>query len=506
MKSGFRVASLVVCISLLLPAPATAQSRTSKKTPTKRAAVQRAPAPQPAWVSPTGVNALAEAVASALDSHTRSGEWGAMVVSLTRGDTLFGRNADGMMQPASTMKMYTSAVALDRWGADYTFRTPVLRDGQVDPDGSLTGNLYLQGVGDPSLTRRFWRDEEPMQVLAKQIAGAGIKRVRGDIIGDATAFEEKLVPDGWKTSYLGAAYAARVSALSLNENLVWIAVRPDGQQAVVTTEPATTTIPIKSTVRVVAGSGGSISASRQPDGSISVRGTIGARSGTLRYSLVADNPPLFAAGALRAALQKYGVTVDGQTRLAATPTTAIEVAAVSSPPLAQIIGEMDRESINVFAELLYRAASRTPTVQMATAQTALTNLRSFMADKVGTSANFVDAADGSGLSLLDRVTARSMVQLLGYAHHADWGPTFHASLPVEGESGTLKRRSRGTPARGNLHAKTGTTNTVAALGGYVTAKNGEVLAFSLMYNGTDRWNAKMAMDQIGNTMAEFVRE
>jgi D-alanyl-D-alanine carboxypeptidase/D-alanyl-D-alanine-endopeptidase (penicillin-binding protein 4) len=118
----------------------------------------------------------------------------------------------------------------------------------------------------------------------------------------------------------------------------------------------------------------------------------------------------------------------------------------------------------------------------------------------------VDVADGSGLSQLDRVTARSMVQLLGYVHRADWGPVFHAALPVDGESGTLKRRSKGTPARGNLHAKTGTTNTVAALGGYVTAKNGEVLAFSLIYNGHDRWNAKTAMDQIGATMAEFVRQ
>ena len=506
MNLTFRIAGVVACVSLALPSTsATAQSRTTKKTTTK-SVVQRKSAPALAWVSPTGANALAEAVTVALDSHTRSGEWGAMIVSLTRGDTLFGKNADAMMQPASTMKMYTSAVALDRWGGDYTFRTPVLRDGQIAPDGSLSGNLYLRGVGDPSLTSRFWRDEEPMEVLAKQIAAAGIKRVRGDVIGDATAFDDKLVPDGWKTSYLGAAYAARVSALSLNENLVWVAVRPDGMKAVVTTEPATTTIPVESTVRVVGGSGGRITASRRTDGGISVRGTIGARSGTLKYSLVADNPPLFAVGALRAALQKHGVTVDGQTRLAATPPTAIEVAAVSSPPLAQIIGEMDRESINVFAELLYRAAARTPTVQVGSAQTALANLRSFMSDKVGTSANFVDAADGSGLSLLDRVTARSMVQLLGYAHNADWGPVFHAALPVEGESGTLKRRSRGTPARGNLHAKTGTTNTVAALGGYVTAKNGEVLAFSLMYNGTDRWNAKTAMDQIGATMAEFVRE
>ena len=125
---------------------------------------------------------------------------------------------------------------------------------------------------------------------------------------------------------------------------------------------------------------------------------------------------------------------------------------------------------------------------------------------MGAPGSTVDVADGSGLSLLDHVTPRTMAELLGYVHQADWGPVFHASLPVEGESGTLKRRAKGTPARGNLHAKTGTTNTVAALGGYVTAKNGEVLAFSFIYNGGDRWNAKAAMDQMGATLADFVRE
>ena len=411
-----------------------------------------------------------------------------------------------MMMPASTMKMYTSVVALDQFGPDYTFRTPVLRDGPVSADGTLSGNLYLRGVGDPSMSPRFWHDEPPMDVLAKEIAAAGIKRVRGDIVGDATAFEDKLVPDGWKTSYLGAAYAARVSALSLNENLVWVAVRPAGGNALVTLEPATTVIPVESSVRLVGGSRGNISARRRADGAIVVRGTIGANSGPLKYSLVVDNPALFATGALRAALKKAGVTVDGATRLGQTPVNVTEVAALASPPLAQIIGEMDRESINVVAELLFRASTYSATRQMATAETSLAHLRQLLAKKVHTSPNFVDVSDGSGLSQLDHVTPRSMVQLLGYAHRADWGPAFHAALPVDGESGTLKRRAARTPARGNLHAKTGTTNDVAALGGYVTARNGEVLAFSLIYNGRDRGNAKAAMDQIGAAMADFVRE
>ncbi len=484
-----------------------AQRRPKKRPPTQaRAAAARKPPAGPAWSSPRGAVALSSAVGAALAGHTRSGEWGAMIVSLTRGDTLFEQNADTMMQPASTMKMYTSAVALDQFGPDYTFRTPALRDAPVGTDGTLAGNLYLRGVGDPSMSARFWHQEEPMDVLAKAIAAAGIKHIRGDIVGDPSAFDEKLVPDGWKTSYLGAAYAARVSALSLNENLVWVVVKPDGNKASVTLDPATTAIPLESSVRVSGGGGGQISASRRSDGTISVRGSIGSRSGPLKYSLVVDNPALFTTGALRASLMKVGVTIDGQTRLGATPENATQVAAVASPPLAQIIGEMDRESINVFAELLFRASAHAATNRVGSAETGLANLRDFMSKKVGAPGTMVDVMDGSGLSQLDHVTPRSMVELLGYVHQAPWGPVFHAALPVEGESGTLKRHGKGAPSRGNLHAKTGTTNTVAALGGYVTAKNGEVLAFSLIYNGSDRWNAKAAMDQIGATMAEFVRE
>jgi D-alanyl-D-alanine carboxypeptidase/D-alanyl-D-alanine-endopeptidase (penicillin-binding protein 4) len=492
----------------ILAFPASAQKRTARrKTPARVTATSaRTTAPAgPGWTAPKGTEALASAVGSALSTHTHGGEWGAIIVSLTRGDTLFAQNADSMMQPASTMKMYTSAVALDRFGPDYTFRTPALHDGTVGSDGTLNGNLYLRGVGDPSLSQRFWHDEEPMDALAKEIQAAGIKHIHGDIVGDASAFDDKLVPDGWKTSYLGAAYAARVSALSLNENLVWVVVKPNGRTASVTLDPATTAIPVQSSV-TVGGSGGRISAARRPDGSILVRGSIGANSGPLRYSLVVDNPPMFATGALRASLQALGITVDGQTRLGTTPANATQVAAISSPPLAQIIGEMDRESINIFAELLFRATAHAATNQQGSAETGLAHLRDFLSKKVGTSPSVVNVSDGSGLSQLDYVTPRSMVQLLGYVHHADWGPVFHAALPVEGESGTLKRHGRGAPSRGNLHAKTGTTNTVAALGGYVTAKNGEVLAFSLIYNGADRGNAKAAMDQIGATMAEFVRE
>jgi serine-type D-Ala-D-Ala carboxypeptidase/endopeptidase (penicillin-binding protein 4) len=463
-------------------------------------------APVLAWTSPRGLESLNDDLASALTQHTRSGRWGVIVVSLTRGDTLFRASPDAMMQPASTMKMYTSVLALDRFGPDYQFKTSVLSAGQLGPDGVVEGNLFLRGGGDPSMSPRFWGTINPMDSLAHLVAAAGVRHVHGDIVGDASAFDPQLVPEGWLSRYLGAAYAARVSALSLNENLVWVVVQPDGKKAAVSLDPATTTIPVQSTVRVVSGSRGRISAVRQKDGSILVRGTIGASATPQRYSLVVDDPASFTTGALRASLEKAGVVVDGRVTVGATPSNATEVASVSSPTLANIIAEMNRESINLYAELLFRDAAHAALPdQVGSAQTGLATLRSLLADKIKARPQDVEVSDGSGLSVLDRVTPRSMVELLSFAHQAPWGATFHASLPLEGESGTLRHRARFTPARGNLHAKTGTTNTVASLGGYVTAKNGEILAFSFLYNGSDRWNAKLAMDQMGATLAEFVR-
>lgn len=156
-----------------------------------------------------------------LSNRVRSGKWGVMIVSLTRGDTLFERNAGDMMQPASTMKLFSTAVALDRYGPEHTFSTDVLRDSNVGADGTLNGNIYLRADGDPSMSARFFKDPNlPMNTLARSVAATGLKRVTGDLVYDASIFDDRRIPEGWKTSYLGASYAARVSPLSLNENLV----------------------------------------------------------------------------------------------------------------------------------------------------------------------------------------------------------------------------------------------------------------------------------------------
>jgi D-alanyl-D-alanine carboxypeptidase/D-alanyl-D-alanine-endopeptidase (penicillin-binding protein 4) len=503
----------------LAPAPLAAQeskrTRTRAKSQTKRPArrtVRRSRArpaavAPPAWTSPVGLAALTTDLSGMISTKIRSGRFGVMVASLTRGDTLFAQNAGEMMQPASTMKLFSTAVALDRRGPEHSFSTDVLRDAPLGGDGTISGNIYLRADGDPSMSARFYRDPDlPMATLARNVASAGVKRITGDLVFDATAFDDRKIPEGWKTTYLGAAYAAKVSALSLNENVVWVVVRPAGKQASVTLEPMSTTIPVRSKVRLVGGRGGRIVARRAADGGIDVSGSIGSSSGPLRYSLVVDDPALFTAGALRAALQAAGITVDGAVRPGKTPASAEKVASLGSPPLSRIVSEMNRESINVVAELLYRDAARATAANgVGSAESALANLREFMHKKVAANPYEIRVTDGSGLSTLDFFTARSMIQLLGYAHKCAWSSAFHGSLPVAGESELLRRRMRATPAQGNLHAKTGTTNTVVSLAGYVTAKNGEILAFSFIYNGNDRWNAKATIDAMGATLANFVR-
>ena len=518
-------ATAVVAVAMLLPGdvaqaretppgvPASApQSKSGRRTGTKgkRARVSRAPAgpPKTSWTSPRGLPALTSDISGMVSNRVRGGKFGVMIVSLTRGDTLFAQNAGEMMQPASTMKLFSTAVALDRFGPEHTFSTDVLRDGAVGSDGTLQGNLYLRADGDPSMSARFYKDPNlPMTTLARSVAATGIKHVTGDLVFDASAFDDRKVPEGWKAKNLGAAYSAKVSALSLNENLVWVVVAPSANGPHVTLEPATSTIPLRSTVRQVGGGGGRIAARKAADGGIDVSGTIGSSSGPQKYSLVVDDPALFTAGALRSALEANGVVVTGQVRPAKSPASAVKVASFTSPPLSEIVSEMNRESINIVAELLFRDAARaTAPNGMSSADVGLANLRDFLSKKAGTDPAGIHVFDGSGLSTLDSLTPRTMIHVLSYAHRGPWSSAYHGSLPVAGESELLRRRMRGTPAEGNLHAKTGTTDTTIGLGGFVTAKDGEIVAFSFIYNGNDRWNAKATMDAMGATLANFVRE
>ena len=455
-----------------------------------------------------GLDALRGDLGYLAGASIRNGSWGVMVVSLTQGDTLFSINADVPHVPASTQKMLTSVLALNSLGPQYRYRTDVLYSGRMS-GGRVDGDLILRGDGDPSLSSRFigGKPDAAMDSIVGRLVKAGLREVTGRVIGDATAFEPRTVPEGWHPRILQDAYAGRVSGLSLNENLVWVTVRPTsrGQPAEVVLEPATSAIPLRSTVRTVGGRGASLRLGRG-SGGISVSGSIGTEIYQRSYSYIVEDPASFTTGAFHAALLRHGIRVGGGMTLGATPSGAATLASWESAPLEALLTVMNRESVNVIAEHLFRSASRgadrhTP----GAAFTGDTALRALLQRNAGIRGDAIRSTDGSGLSQLDQVSPRAMVQMLGWADRAPWGSLLHASLPLAGESGTLRRRMEGTTAQTNLHAKTGTTNDVVALSGYVTARNGELLAFALLYNGRDRWRAREAIDAIGITLANWAR-
>jgi serine-type D-Ala-D-Ala carboxypeptidase/endopeptidase (penicillin-binding protein 4) len=487
----------------------TAPRRAAPARKPVRATPAKAPVPVLAHTTPRSADALRRDLAAMLAAKTRNGQWGALVVSLTTGDTLFSVSPDTPLVPASTMKTFTAALALETLGPEHAFSTDVLRDGPLEANGTLRGNLILRGDGDPGLSPRFVRGgpEAPMELLARFVAGAGVTRVEGDLIADASAMEGRRIPDGWLTRYAGAAYAAPFSALSLNENIVIVGVYPAKDRSVsVKLEPLSTGLEVVSSVRVVAGRATAVEVRMIGESQVVVTGTIGVNAAPHRVQLVVTDPVTFTAGAFAEALRAQGITVTGAVRIGRTPATATMVTSLPSPPLARLVSVMNRESINHYAEQIFRSSARGVDRRGAgTAEAASAQLRTFLEQKVGVPADHVTATDGSGLSVLDRVTPRALVRLMHYAHRAPWASVFHASLPVAGESETLRLRMRNTPAQGNLHAKTGTTNDVISLAGYATAENGELLAFAFLYNGADRWNARETIDAMGPTLAGFSR-
>ncbi len=479
-----------------------ARKKAAARKKPKRRVVARAVAPPPP-TAPKNASDLASDLANSV-GRIRSGRFGVMITSLTRGDTLFSYNAAAAMLPASTMKLFTTAVAFERLGPTYQFSTDALRDGEIGPDGTLNGNIYIRGDGDPSFSGRFLGGKPAAAInrLAELVASQGIRHINGNVIGDASAFDDERVPQGWLSRYLQAGYAARVSGLSLNENLVWVSITGSG----VSLEPSTSALPLVNNVRFVNGSRASIRIGRRGDGTIVVTGTMGRNAGPRRYVYVVEDPAGFTTGAFRNALGAQGITVSGTTRIGRTPANATKIASFVSPTLDRMASAMNRESINHYAELIFRNAARGKAHDVqGSARTGHAALQQFLASKVGADTSSLHFADGSGLSTLDHVTPRAMTQMLGYAHRANWGPWFHASLPVAGESELLRRRMRGGQAQGNLHAKTGTTNDVIGLAGYVTSLNGEVIAFTFLYNGNDRWTAKSMIDRMGMTLANFAR-
>ena len=451
--------------------------------------------------------------------------WGVLVVSLDHGDTLFSYRPDDPIAPASNLKLFTSATALYYLGPDYRYGTYLATVAPIE-NGVLNGDLHLYGTGDPTLSDRIGTGGlEVWRAFADTLALMGVREVRGDVVGDGSYFEGSATGSGWQTSYINAWYAAPAGALSFNENVATLRVTPGDQvgwRPDVLTVPGGAGVAVVNLATTVAGAGSRIEVTRSAyDGPIVIRGEIGIGAGDHWAGVPVPDPARFAAASFREILEEKGIRVTGGVRAVHDPAQSLfgaqkvfapgfdrnasprVVAMHQSPTLFDILSIVNKRSHNMYAEQVLRTVGRAVTGSGST-EGGERAVMGMMERELGHAPATLSMNDGSGLSVLDRVTPRTVIELLTAMHQSPMYDTYRATLPESGERGL--RRMGGTAAQGNLRAKTGTINNVSALSGYVTAANGERLAFSIISNGVpSTWRAKRVEDAIGARLASFTR-
>jgi D-alanyl-D-alanine carboxypeptidase/D-alanyl-D-alanine-endopeptidase (penicillin-binding protein 4) len=428
------------------------------------------------------------------------GAWGLLIADAETGQTLYEQNAAKYFVPASNMKLFTTALALDKLGAEFRFQTTLESTGVVSPEGELSADLVLVGRGDPNLSNRKFPfnlkeefDGPPEKVLAEladALVGKGVKKMSGDVIGDDSYFPRERYPNGWEIDDMVWEYGAAISALVVNDNTATVTLtagQAAGDAVHAAVSPRTQDFAVENQVTTSpANVKGDLTLTREPGAHwVVLRGTLPQKSVPRKLVLAIEEPALHAATLLKALLEQRGVEIGGGVRArheaivveGIAPTVLAEHVSI---PLGDSVKLVNKISQNLHTEVLLRTAMR----QTGT-WNSFDDVAKVAADfyaQVGIAPQDMIQTDGSGLSRHDMVTPRAMLTLLRYAQTRPWFESFFASLPVAGVDGTLEERMKNTPAAGRVHAKTGSVEHVRAMSGFADTAGGRRLAFSFMGN------------------------
>ncbi len=428
--------------------------------------------------------------------------WGVYVADAASGQVLVAQHADRGLLPASTHKLLTTATALDLLGPDYRYRTVLYFNGHIDGT-TLRGDLILRGSGDPTFGSPSWPGPDPLQSWAQELARIGIRRIEGRLIGDDNRFDDRPYADGWDIDYvtsqinLGLGFA--VSGLSYHNNVVHLrleATRP-GTPITVTQKPfAYLTLENQA-----------YTAARRYGEAIQLERTFASEHLRLTGSLPANHqgtieipvahPTRYTLEAFRHYLEQAGITVAAELfdvdDLPRPPHYDQRHALLVhfSPPLAEIVRIINHQSHNFYAEQVFRTLSPD-----GSSEGAARRIRAFL-QRQGIDTRGLTIRDGSGLSRKNLVPPAVLGQLLVAMQHHPAHLAFKASLPHGGARGsTLADRLQDIPVR----AKTGSLLHVRTLSGYLTTREGRMLAFALMAN-----NYTIPTSRVVNALDQMVR-
>ena len=476
------------------------------------------PAPRPKHK----VVPLPVAVARILaDPAVSQAHWGVSVLALS-GTPIYKLNDNQYFNPASNAKLFTTATAYALLPSGLTFTTQVSATAPVGSGGEVRGDITLFGVGDPNISGRTMpfglKTERPgpplaaLEDMADQIVRHGVHSVTGDIVGDDTWFVYERYGAGWSWDDLQWGYGAPVSALSVNDNEVYLNAMPAtqvGNAAVVSWTPATPYYVVENSLTTSApGDPGKPGIERSP-GSMTVRlfGLTPLGQQGLHTSLAIEDPAEYAARALRGMLLARGVQVNGKARaqhrlpmdtsdflaaqqvpVALHPITIetvqsaaagpVVLASHVSPPLGDDLVVTNKVSQNLHAEITLRTLGKFESTDGSLLEGTRV-VRQFLISAGVAPTDFV-LYDGCGLSIQDLATPRAFTTLLAFATRQSWGDAFRSSFPVGGVDGSLSGRFKQAAVDGKVFAKTGTLGEARALSGYVVTASGQTVAFSIM--------------------------
>lgn len=474
-----------------------------------------------------GAPRLEDQISALLASSSASQRafWGIRVVRVEDGVVLYEDNPDHFFVPASNTKLFTTALAIERLGPDYRFRTAIVGKAP-EANGVIRGDLRIVGGGDPAISGReypYRKDARPsdpvraVEEMVDQVVAKGVRRVDGDIVGDDSAYVWEPYPEGWALDDSVWEYGAPVSALTFNDNAMTLRIRPGpeaNRPARFQLAPDVGYFMIDNRVTTSSSGARNIQLDR-PSGSRYVRvwGSIPPGDRGMSILIAADDPALYTAAVVRDALVRRGVVVSGKASAQHRPVgsangstkagdAVVELARRDSPPLLEILRVIDKVSQNLHAEIVLREVGRVRRKE-GSRQAGLEEMRGFL-QEAGIGGGEYTLEDGSGLSRLNLVTPAAVTKLLVAMSRSAHASAWRDLLPVGGEDGTLSDRFKGMRDGSRIRAKTGTLSHVTALSGYVDSVTNGALAFSILvnnYNSSSR-DIRAIVDKIGSVIAQ----
>ncbi|HEY0715414.1 MAG TPA: D-alanyl-D-alanine carboxypeptidase/D-alanyl-D-alanine-endopeptidase [Polyangia bacterium] len=433
---------------------------------------------------------------------------GMEVTDFETGQVLYARNEKMPLNAASNVKLVTSAAALSRLGPEYRWRTVVYGPATARlTTGELNGDLYLRGSGDPTLTT------EDLSGLAATLAGQGLKRIKGALVVDASAFEGGNMGPGYEQKQDNAAFRAASSAVSLNSNAVLITVIPGpraGASARITIDPPSPYFAVNGRIITAGLTGPAVpmvdTGDLDDQTRITLSGRIRLGSEPRPFLRRVVHPELFAGHTFREVLKRQGITVEKPLRLGTVPAEGFRaLASHDSPSLAVVLHDLNKRSSNFAAEQVLRTLGGEVVGRPGSWNKGLEAVARHL-EALGIPRNSYRMSNGAGLYDSNRFTAEQMVTVMRAAlRDFRISSEFLASLAVAGIDGTLGQRMGGTPAHRYVRAKTGTLANVSSLSGVVGAPGEKPLVFSVLVNDvTNPTAARVAQDRAAEAMVLFL--